>query len=88
MSAAEALACGKPVITTRCGGPEEFVSDERGRLIEVNNPDQLKKALIWMRNHYSEFDPDTLKDFIQRNYSAEVVGKKFLDLYEKALNQS
>lgn len=85
MSAAEALACGKPVITTRCGGPEEFVSEERGRLIGVNQPEQLKEALIWMRHHYQEFDPQKLKSFIQENYSPEVVGEKFLHLYEESL---
>jgi glycosyltransferase involved in cell wall biosynthesis len=85
MSAAESLACGKPVICTRCGGPEEFVSEERGRLIEVNNPTQLKEALIWMRNHFHEFDPAALQQFIRENYSAEVVGKKFAGLYEAAL---
>jgi glycosyltransferase involved in cell wall biosynthesis len=87
MSAAEALACGKPVITTRCGGPEEFVSGERGRLIDVNEPAQLKDALIWMRNHYREYDPQKLKSFIRENYSPEVVGKKFLGLYEQALRK-
>jgi glycosyltransferase involved in cell wall biosynthesis len=85
MSAAEALACGKPVITTRCGGPEEFVSEERGRLIDVNKPEQLKEALIWMRTHYLDFDPQKLKSFIRENYSPEVVGKKFLELYTLAL---
>lgn len=87
MSAAEALACGKPVITTRCGGPEEFVSEERGRLIDVNHPEQLREALIWMRNHYREYDPQKLKSFIRENYSPEVVGKKFLGLYELALGK-
>ncbi|MBX7142363.1 MAG: glycosyltransferase [Chitinophagales bacterium] len=87
MSAAEALACGKPVITTRCGGPEEFVSEERGRLINVNEPAQLKEALIWMRTHYRDFDPQKLKSFIRENYSPEVVGKKFLGLYELALGK-
>jgi glycosyltransferase involved in cell wall biosynthesis len=85
MSAAEALACGKPVLTTRCGGPEEFVSEERGRLIDVSNPAQLKEALIWMRNHYQEFDEERLKSFIREHYSPEVVGKKFLQLYERSL---
>jgi len=85
MSAAEALACGKPVLTTRCGGPEEFVSEDRGRLIDVNNSEQLKESLVWMRNHFQEFDSAHLRNFMMENYSPEVVGKKFLEVYEKAL---
>ena len=86
MAAAEALACGKPVIATRCGGPEEFINEERGKLIEVNTPEQLKSALLWMYDHHREFDPEKLKRFINENFSKEVVGKKFLQLYEEVLN--
>ncbi|HYV91239.1 MAG TPA: glycosyltransferase [Chitinophagales bacterium] len=86
MAAAEALACGKPVVSTRCGGPEEFINDERGKLIDANDPDQLCKALVWMCDHYREFDPKKLKAFVRENYSSEVVGKKFLQLYEDVLN--
>lgn len=86
MAAAEALACGIPVVATRCGGPEEFLNNERGRLIDVNDSEQLSKALLWMCIHYQEFDPKKLKAFVQEHYSSEVVGKKFLQLYEEVLN--
>jgi len=86
MSAAEALACGKPVLATRCGGPEEFINDERGKLIDLNNPAQLKTAMVWMYEHHREFNPEKLKKFVTENFSAEVVGKNLLTLYENALS--
>ncbi len=85
MAAAEALACGKPVISTKCGGPEEFIDDSRGRLIPPNDPEALKNSLIWMCAHYSDFDPEKLKVFVNGHFSMEVVGKKFLSLYESAM---
>lgn len=42
----EALACGVPVVSTRCGGPEEFVVDGKtGRLVE-NDARAFAQALI------------------------------------------
>ncbi|MCY7408741.1 MAG: glycosyltransferase, partial [Chitinophagales bacterium] len=86
MSAAEALACGKPVISTRCGGPEEFITEEIGRLIEVNNPAILEEALKWMYEHHKEFDPQKLKKYVKQKFSMEVVGKLISSLYEEMLN--
>lgn len=87
MAAAEALACGKPVLSTRCGGPEEFISNKNGRLIDTNNPGQLTEALLWMYAHYRDFDPEALKNFARKKFAPEIVGTKFLNLYKKALSQ-
>lgn len=43
----EAMACGKPVVSTRCGGSSEVVVDkETGLLVDVGNTEQLAKAII------------------------------------------
>lgn len=83
MAAAEALACGKPVISTRCGGPEEFINESVGMLIDINAPHQLSEALIAMCGKHRHYKPETLKAYAAANFSAEVVGRQFMEIYEE-----
>jgi glycosyltransferase involved in cell wall biosynthesis len=42
----EAMACGLPVVATRCGGPQEILDERTGVLVKPNDPDELADA-IW-----------------------------------------
>jgi glycosyltransferase involved in cell wall biosynthesis len=42
----EALACGRPVVATRIGGPPEFVPPEAGVLVDPLDADALADALV------------------------------------------
>jgi glycosyltransferase involved in cell wall biosynthesis len=45
ISALEAMACGVPVVSTRCGGPEEFViPDVTGSLVG-DDPREMAEAI-------------------------------------------
>ena len=47
MAALEAMASGKPVVATRCGGVEELVEDGvNGRLVPVGDDEALAAALL------------------------------------------
>lgn len=41
----EALGCGTPVVATRCGGPEDIVTEEVGRLVPVGDAPALAAGI-------------------------------------------
>jgi glycosyltransferase involved in cell wall biosynthesis len=41
----EAMACGAPVVSTRCGGPEHFVIDDRTGQLVASDPTALAGAI-------------------------------------------
>jgi len=46
LTSVQAMACGRPVVATRSGGPEEIVlNGETGMLVPTRSPDTLADAL-------------------------------------------
>jgi len=73
----EALALGKPVISTSCGGPNCIVNDSNGILVQVNNLDELSFAMKNAKNSFDEINPesiraDCLKRFGKKPFLAEL----------------
>ncbi len=42
----EALACGTPVVATRCGGPEGVISEQVGRLVPNDDAEAFAESII------------------------------------------
>lgn len=85
VSAAESLMCGRPVLSTRCGGPEEFITREVGRLVDAGSVDALVEGLDWMLNHYAEFDPKALHSYARERFAPDVVAGQILAVYREVL---
>ncbi len=66
----EALAFGKPLIATRCGGPEDIVHEGNGLLVPLNNVNALALAMNQMITYRESYTTQALcSDFLSR-YSA------------------
>ena len=53
--ASEALACGTPLVVTRCGGPEDFVGPEDGVMIEADDPAAMTAGILTALDRRDEF---------------------------------
>ncbi len=82
----EALSCGIPVISTKCGGPQDIVNDKVGELIDPKDPDGLAEAVIYVLENREKYDSAKLRDYAVRNFAYGVISEKITDLYNR-LNQ-
>lgn len=83
----EALASGVPVVATRCGGPEDIVTDGLGRLVPSEDPVALAAALEDVLEHLDRYDPEHLAAHARRAYSWDRVARETVRLYEEALRR-
>lgn len=82
----EALFCGKPIIATRCGGPQEFVTDLTGLICDVDNSEQLKDAMTHLRNNIQQYDASNIRNWAMSRYSSGIVCSKIIDRYSEILS--
>jgi glycosyltransferase involved in cell wall biosynthesis len=83
----EALACGKPVIATRCGGPEGIVTHKNGLLVNVGDVMAMKKALVLMYHRAKSYNPFELRENCMRLFGKNYVCQRLVQLYAHILDQ-
>ena len=83
----ESMACATPVISTRCGGPASVVSAKTGFLTPVGDAQRLAERLLWMLQNPEQRRNmgQAGRQMVESRFSNEVVGKKYLDVYDKLL---
>ena len=77
----EAMSQGLPCIATRCGGPEEIVTEKDGVLIDPEDQEGMKRALIYMFDNHSQFDRDDISCRCLNRFSPEVIARQLTDIF-------
>jgi L-malate glycosyltransferase len=85
---AEAMSCGKPVIATRCGGPDEFVIRETGVLIRPDDESELRLEFTRMLSNFQQYDAQKIIAHARKLFSSEVASAGFENVYETVLNSA
>jgi glycosyltransferase involved in cell wall biosynthesis len=82
----EALACGLPLIATKCGGPEDIVNEQNGILINVENQLQLEDAMMNMYKNVNKYDKEKLRNDAKDRFGEKAFIKNAMKYYEVGIN--
>ncbi|MDP1601953.1 MAG: glycosyltransferase family 4 protein [Legionella sp.] len=81
VSCLEAMACGLPMVVTRCGGPEQFAV---GKIIDKGSPQQLADAIMTILKlpspEYQKLRQEALR--VAGNFSSAAITQKHLQIYQ------
>lgn len=83
----EAMACGKPVITTSSGGQVEFVTEENGILVRSKDFKALAEAIKFMLNNLDKYSPRDISYYVKKRFNKIVVGRSLRNTYNYILSE-
>jgi glycosyltransferase involved in cell wall biosynthesis len=81
--AIEALACGTPVVATNAGGLPDFINENVGKLVEMDNPKALAEGIIEeLKNNTKKSKGTYAAKYAKENYSWQSNLDKVIALYK------
>jgi len=80
---AEAMSCGKPVIATRCGGPEFVVEDGCGILVPIADAQALAGAMEQFLLNQVRYDPVRIRESICARFGEDAFLRNIETIYNE-----
>ena len=78
----ESAACGKPLISTRCGGPEDIVHERNGLLVPVDDPEAMAAAMRTMLDKAAAYDSAVIREETLCKFGTDAVCERLLEACE------
>lgn len=90
VAAAEAIASGRPVISTNCGGPLNYLENlENGLWMDNNSAEGLAERVDVMIQHlrWNDFPARQVASTINEKYGADTIAKQYITVLNAAINK-
>lgn len=84
----EALACGLPIITTSCGGPEDFYNESLGYMIPTNDLEKLSVVMENSVDNIEKFNCEEISKYIKSRFSKKVITVELEKVYKSVLERN
>lgn len=85
---AEAMMSGKPVVTTKSGGPESYITSEIGEVVLPEDPVAFSQALIKVADNIEKYDPLYIRDIAIKLFGMHNVCLKMENIYHSILEKN
>jgi L-malate glycosyltransferase len=83
----EAMACGLPVVSTACGGPDAIVDEDSGILVEPEDTSELVRGLNWALKNVRKMDSAKIRESAIERFGGSQFSQKMLEIYTRALSR-
>jgi len=84
----EAMSTGLPIISTKCGGPEDFITPKVGYLVSPGDIEGLANTMLTLYDNYSSFNSVEISEFVKDKFSYKSVASQLINIYKKVLLES
>ena len=81
----EAMSTGLPVLAAKSGGPDTFVTDRVGKLVEGESIDAVNDGLKHIYQNYDGYDSASIRDYVEEHFSKEAVMQEYISLIGEIL---
>lgn len=85
----EAMACGKPVIAVANGGPDDFVHEFNGILIQPEQEEELVQALDKMitaiEKKDATYQPERIAAYVEEKFSYRAIAEQLEKIYQNII---
>ena len=82
LPALEAIAMGKPVVTTKSGGPEHLITPQNGLVIGKNSAPEMAEAMLCVINNYQRYNPVEISVEAYKTYGPDAIKDCWRKLYQ------
>ncbi len=88
VTAIEAMALGKPIVSTRCGGPESVIDETNGILVGSESVGSLANGLVEMAKGTRDYDPIKLRELCLQSYGTQAICESLKTVFSVVLDRS
>jgi len=83
MAVLEMISQGRPVLATRCGGPEEFVTPDCGIVVAKESPGETARAMKKIMGNYDAYSPKKISRHAREGFGSRSFYKKMMGIFNE-----